>query len=183
MFWETILGMGLQALAAWAISSACRRWFLSAGSLVLLGICGGLAITVLVDCAGSFERSRPSASGGQPTTWLPLGAAGAAGAAGTAGAAAPERPGPVSTEVPRASLSPDADQCHAYSERQYWFGGVAQMAAAGAALGAGIALPVHDDEAKKWLVVTSAVSGVVAAGATWFSQSAGAEYVQQCTKD
>ena len=179
---EAILGMVLQTAAALAISSVCRRWFLSGASMVLLGLCGGLAITVLVDCAGTLERRHPSGSGGQPTQWLPLNAA--SGAAGMPSApSAPERSGPVSKEVPSAALVPDAEECHAYSERQYWFGGLAQTSAAAAAAAAGIALPVKDDTAQKWLIVGAAVSGVIATGATWFSQTAGADYVQQCTQE
>lgn len=71
------------------------------------------------------------------------------------------------------------DQCHVYSERQYWFGGLAELSAATGAAAAGIAIPVKNDGLETALVVTAAVAGVVAAGSGYYSRQAGSSYLSE----
>jgi|WetSurMetagenome_2_1015567.scaffolds.fasta_scaffold87251_4 hypothetical protein len=74
----------------------------------------------------------------------------------------------------------DDDQCHAYSERQYWFTASGIVLSSAAAASAGSSLALKSDGADTALKITALTSGALAAGATYLGSQAGTQYVAQC---
>jgi hypothetical protein len=79
-----------------------------------------------------------------------------------------------------ATTAADDDQCHAYSERQYWFTASGIVLSSAAAASAGSSLALKSDGADIALKITALTSGALAAGATYLGSQAGTQYVAQC---